>query len=241
MSTPWPAAIAPTVSPGATVYRLGSPAGSGESAGAGSGAGAAGAGSAAGGAGTGAASAAGAAACAATAATAPGSLWPAAPASVGDPAEALGDGGAAASATCAAAVAPPLRVAGGAASAPTPTAATTAAVAIPAHSLLLMTGRPVLRSVRGSSVAKLLLVPSGEGRKGCFMELAHLGSVQPGCAVAHRCAGRMENSLHRRLRQLPEPRAAQVGGIRIPRKCGTPREGRNVRKPPGGPASACWS
>lgn len=233
MSTPRLAAIAPTVSPGATVYRLGSPPGSGMGAGSGAGAGA-GAGSA----GAGAASAACAAACAATADTAPGSAD--APGSVAGSAAALGDAGAATSATCAAAVVPPVKAAG-AASAPTPTAATTAAVAIPAHNLLLIRGRPVLRSVRGSSVAKLLLMPSGEGWKGWLMELAHLGSVQPGCAAARRCAGRMEKSLHRRPRQLPEPQAAQVGGIRIPRTCGAPREGRNFRKPPGGPASACWS
>jgi hypothetical protein len=32
---------------------------------------------------------------------------------------------------------------------------------MPAHSLLLMAGRPVVSSVRGSSVAKLLLPASG--------------------------------------------------------------------------------
>lgn len=167
MSTPWDAAIAPTVSPATTVYELGSPAGPGTGAGAGSGAGAgagAGAGSGAAGAGAsdagaGAASAAGAAPLAATAATA------------SSPSGVLGGAGAAVSATWAAGVVPPLSKAGGAARAPTPTAATTTAVAMPAHNLLLITGRPVLRSVRGSSVAKLLLVPSGEvdvfGFMGC--------------------------------------------------------------------------
>lgn len=44
--------------------------------------------------------------------------------------------------------------------APTPTAATTAAVAIPAQSLLLIAGRPGVMVSRGSSVAKLLLLGS---------------------------------------------------------------------------------
>lgn len=203
MSTPWPAAMAPTVSPGTTVYRLGSPAGSGGGAGAGAGSGCAGAGAgtgSAGGAGAAAAGAAAAGASAAGAAAAPEPAWTAGIAA------ALGDAGAAASATWATVVVLPL-VDGGAARAPTPTAATTAAVAMPAHNLLLMTGRPVLRSVRGSSVAKLLLEPSREGRGDWFM----------GCpsgfgpARALRCrpgAGRSEMP----LRPAAPAGAGAVGG-----------------------------
>ena len=240
MSTPWLPAIAPTVSPGTTVYRLGSPAGAGAGAGSGAGAGAAGAGTAGAGSsgGAGAASAAGTAGAAACTATdpAPESAWPA------DWASVPGDGTVAASATWAAVVVPWPVEADGAASAPTPTAATTAAVAMPAHSLLLMCGRLVLSSVRGSSVAKLLLVPSGELKEDWFMG----GPSGFGPATAVHCTagdGRIEMSLRRWPRQMPEPQAAQVGGIRTPRRCGTPREGGNSRKlsgtPPlrGGPRS----
>ena len=165
-STPWLAAIPPTVSPETTVYTLGSPAGAGAGAGSGAGAGA-GAGS---GAGAGAASAAGAAAGAGvvTGAAAPGSFCPEASAAALDSTTGSGDGAAASATWTAAGGVPPLGEAGGAAIAPTPTAATTAAVAMPAHNLLLMTGRWVIRSVRGSSVTKLLLLPS-EGGKGWFM------------------------------------------------------------------------
>lgn len=59
--------------------------------------------------------------------------------------------------------------------APTPTAATTAAVAIPAQSLLLIAGRPGVMVSRGSSVAKLLLLGSVV-TYGWFM-VAHPGAL----------------------------------------------------------------
>lgn len=182
MSTPCLAAMAPTVSPGTTVYRFGSPAGAGAGSGAGAGAGSGaggGAGSAAG------AGGAGAPETASEAASAAG--WASAAAA------AFGTSGNAAAATCPTVVVPWSTDAGGPARAPTPTAATTAAVAMPAHSLLLMAGRPVVISVRGSSVAKLLLGPSGMERYGWFMG-SPSGSVQPGRSGALRRAGRIEGN-----------------------------------------------
>lgn len=131
--------------------------------------------------------------------------------------------------------------------APTPTAATTAAVAMPAHNLLLMPGWPALCSVCGWSVARVLLLPSGEEREGLFMGCpSDVGPV--GAMRVQSGTGRIKISLHRRHRRTPEPLAEQDGGIRTPRKYGVPCEGRSrqaarrdlpVRVGPRKPESRC--
>jgi hypothetical protein len=78
----------------------------------------------------------------------------------------------------------------GPAKAPTPTAATTAAVAIPAQSLLLIAGRPGVMVSRGSSVAKLLLLGS-EVTYGWFM-VAHPGAFPPAGHKKPASAGKIK-------------------------------------------------